>query len=56
MDPKFQALFYAIAVLFFVIEGIGARPARVSASTHFGWLGLASFALPFLYGAAVAGW
>jgi hypothetical protein len=55
MDPKWQALFYALAVLFFLLDAVGWRPRaeRVPVWTP---LGLACAFFPFLYGAAAAGW
>ena len=56
MDPKWQSLFYALAVLSFAAEAFNWRPYRDRMKPQFGWFGLMLFAIPFLYGAVVAGW
>ena len=57
MDPKWQTLFYilAIAVWLFAAYGPRGTPARVGALRLVAF-GLALFAMPSAWGAAAAGW
>lgn len=57
MDHKWQALCFAVAIVLWVVAAFPALRARSPFKTvDFIPLGLAVFAVPFLWNAAVAGW
>ena len=56
MDPKWQALFFGLAVLFFLLDAIQWRPIRARVVPVWTAVGLACFAFPFFWNAAAAGW
>jgi hypothetical protein len=55
MDPKWATMFFALGLVFFLLDAFDWRP-RVLPVSEWTPLGLACFIFPFLYGAAVAGW
>lgn len=56
MDAKWQALFFGLAVVFFVLDAFEARDRLGRVAVAWTPLGLACFAVPFLWNAAEAGW
>lgn len=50
MDPTIKMLFFAVAVVLFVLTGIGISTGRVGLLA----LGLASFVFPFFWDALAA--
>lgn len=56
MDPKWQAFFFALAVLFALVDSVEWRPIRTRVVPRWTALAIACFAFPFFYGAVVAGW
>jgi hypothetical protein len=50
MDPTIQAIFFAVAVVLFVLAAVGFERGRVS----FVAAGLAAFAFPFFWDALAA--
>ena len=54
MDPFWKGVFFAIALVLFVLEAMGWRPRSSAVKPQFGGLGLAFFAFPFVYDAFAA--
>lgn len=56
MDAKWQAFFFAVAIILFVLYAFDWKPRILKPTVHLMSLGLAAFAVPFLWSAVVAGW